>query len=64
MNKKVKLALVKKDLTLQDIADEIGRSKVLVSLILSGKHKGYEHRPKIAQMLGLKEKDLCKNHPR
>jgi len=58
MTKKVKLALVQKDLNLQAIADEIGRSKVLVSLILSGKHKGYEHRPRIARLLGLKEKDL------
>ena len=58
MNLKVKLALVKNGLTLQDVADHIGRSKTLVSLILSNKHVGHDHRPKIARMLGLREKDL------
>lgn len=55
MNHKVKVALVQKEQTLGRIAQRIGRSKALVSLILAGKHKGYEHRAAIARALGLSE---------
>ena len=58
MDPKVKIALIKTGLTLDDIAEDIDRSKTLVSLILNGKHKGYEHRRRIRQLLSLKEGDL------
>ena len=58
MTKRVKIALIEKDLTLYDLAARIGRSRVLVSLILSGKHKGYAHRRTIARALGVSVKDL------
>ena len=58
MRLKVKLALVKEGLTLQRIADVLGKSKTLVSLILNEKYKGYEHRPEIARMLKLRERDI------
>jgi len=55
MNLKVKVAKAQREMTLDQIAGKIGRSKSLVSLILSGKHKGYEHRAAIARALGLAE---------
>jgi len=58
---KVKVALAQKQVTLGGIAKRIGRSKALVSLILSGKHKGYEHRTAIARALGLAESVVFPN---
>lgn len=58
MKLKVKLSLIKHDLTLQKIADEIGKSKTLVSRMLNDKYKGYEHRPEIARLLKMSEREI------
>lgn len=55
MDHRIQIALVKKQTTLREIAAQIRRSPALVSLILSGAHKGYEHRAAIARALGLAE---------
>lgn len=48
----VKHRLLDLGLTIQAIADRIGVSRTLVSLILKGERKGYSHRAKIARALG------------
>lgn len=51
----IKIAFTRRQTSLRQIAKRIGISHVLVTFILSGKHKGYEHRAAIARALGLAE---------
>ena len=57
VNRKVRIALATQGLTIQDLAEAIGRSGTLVVFMFQGKHKGWEHRPKILRLLGLSKKD-------
>jgi len=54
----IKHLLIDRRITIQAIADRLGVSRTLVSLILAGQRKGYRHRPKIARALGLSVKEL------
>lgn len=58
METKVKVAFAANELTLTALARRLGISPTLVSHILSGKEKGWKHRPKIARALGLSMKEL------
>ena len=55
---KVKLALVRKGLTITRIALQIGKSKSTVSLVLRGKLRANETARRIAHILGLRVGDL------
>lgn len=61
MTHKVKVRLAEKNLTLEAIAQRIGRSGTLVSFILDEKHMGWEHRAKIRALLGLSDKEIWPN---
>jgi len=58
MTRKVKAQLALLDLKLEDLAEECGVSKPLISMILSDKYVGHEHRPKILRRLKLKSSDV------
>ena len=58
LNRVVRLALIRRNLTLEIIGKKIGRSKGLVSLILSEKHMGWALRPQIKNILGLPAKAI------
>lgn len=60
MTWKVKAALARKKLRIQDVADRLGRAKSTVSEVLHGNHKGYALRPQIAALLGLSEESLAR----
>lgn len=55
---KIKHRLLDQRLTIQAIADRVGVSRTMVSLILKGERKGYKHRAKIARMMGLSVEEL------
>lgn len=54
----IKHRLLDQRLTIQAIADRVGVSRTMVSLILKGERKGYKHRAKIARMMGLSVEEL------
>lgn len=54
----IKHRLLDQRLTIQEIADRVGVSRTLVSLIFKGERKGYKHRPKIARLLGMSVEQL------
>lgn len=59
MNRKVKAQLALLDLTLDDLADACGGvSKSLISRTLNNHYAGFEHRPKIRQLLRLSEREI------
>jgi len=60
MTWKVKSALARKKLRIEDISELLGYSKSCISQVLSGQHKGYTIRPKIAALLGVSEKFLAR----
>lgn len=49
----IKHRLLDQRLTIQEIADHVGVSRTLVSLIFKGERKGYKHRAKIARLMGM-----------
>jgi predicted transcriptional regulator len=53
MRLEIKLALLTRHMTLDDLARKIRRSKTLVSMILNERHAGWHHRRKIRTLLGL-----------
>lgn len=60
MTWKVKTFLAKRSLRLRDIAEQLGTSEALISKILSGEHKGYIRRPRLAALLGITEATLAR----
>lgn len=57
VNRKVKIAQAATGMTIEKLAEAIGRSPTLVVFMFQGKHKGFEHRAKILRLLGLSKKD-------
>lgn len=55
---KVRLAMVRKRLTITEIASRIGKSKATVSLVLRGKLKARETSQRIARILGIRVSDF------
>lgn len=60
MTKKVKIALVRKDLGIVELARQLGTSNGYVSLVLGGKKPGHNIRPRLAAILGLSEQSLAR----
>lgn len=52
---KVKMQLIKKNMTLTQIAEELGISLAYVSDIVRGNRKAEHYRKKIMEILGIKE---------
>lgn len=60
MTKKVKIALVRKDLGIVELSRHLGVSNGYVSLVLGGKKPGHNLRPRLAAILGISEQSLAK----
>jgi transcriptional regulator with XRE-family HTH domain len=63
MDIQLKLALIRRNLTLADVAAAVNRSQTLISLILNGKRGGWAHRAKIRALLGVDKKALPDKPP-
>lgn len=58
MNNEIKAALILAGVKQSRLADSLGVSRALVSLVVSGKKKSSRVRQAIARALGLKVEDL------
>jgi len=56
--KELRILLIQKDLTLQEIAARIGKSKAAITMTLQGKLRNIETRRRIAAELGVSVSDL------
>jgi transcriptional regulator with XRE-family HTH domain len=56
--KALRILLIQKDLTLEQVAKRIGKSKAAVTMTLQGKLQGKETREAIARVIGVSVNDL------
>ena len=57
-----KLLMLRSGLKQKDLAEKVGISEYLLSHIIIGRRRGLPYRKKIAQVLGVSEKDIWTNH--
>ncbi len=62
--KLIRHAMVDAEMSGKDVATRVGISDTLFWLIAYNRRKGYNHRPKIAEVLGRTEEELFHHSPR
>lgn len=58
MNKKLKIILIERDMSITDLAKKVGITRSWLSLVLNGHHKSYHTRIKISRLLNISYEEL------